>query len=143
MIFDAEAADLEAFPPPPETRLRASVRRCRGSGRCRSSAAGLGVVVSHERERGQEPDAGEDEAEDARGPCTRRLTGRLSPTRDGIRGPACKRGAGRPSAAASFYSSVATSTSIAPGSTSARKPMPATTAITSHTTTKPPTWGQS
>ena len=45
MIFDAEAADLEAFPPPPETRLRASVRRCRGSGRCRSSAAGLGVVA--------------------------------------------------------------------------------------------------
>ena len=55
MTFDAEAADLEAFPPPPETRLRASVQRCRGSGRCRSSAAGLGVVVSHERERGQDP----------------------------------------------------------------------------------------
>jgi hypothetical protein len=41
-----------------------------------------------------------------------------------------------------FYSSAMTSGAIAPGSSSVNRPMPATTAITSHTTTKPPTRGQ-
>jgi hypothetical protein len=42
-----------------------------------------------------------------------------------------------------FYSSAVTSASIEPGATTPSKPSPATTPITSHTTTEPPTLGQS
>jgi hypothetical protein len=41
-----------------------------------------------------------------------------------------------------FYSPAVTTTRIEPGSNNANRPMPATTAITSHTATKPPARGQ-